>query len=136
MDVGVQLAVTPVINDDGYITMRITPDVSNVDDTLTYKIAPDVENTVPLVAHTTAETTVMVKDGNTVVIGGLRKDEKVKSVKKLPYFGDLPLIGAAFRSTHDALEKTEVAVFITPHIMSDDSGVKNKSIAPMGLKEY
>jgi type II secretory pathway component GspD/PulD (secretin) len=136
MDVGVQLTVTPIINDEGYVTMRIAPDVSNVDGTLTYKIAADVDNTVPLVAHTTAETTVMVKDGNTIIIGGLRKDEKTKTVGKLPFLGDLPLAGAAFRKSEDALDKTEVVVFITPRIMTDDSGVKKGINSPKGLIGY
>ncbi|MCX5667061.1 MAG: secretin and TonB N-terminal domain-containing protein, partial [Candidatus Omnitrophica bacterium] len=136
MDVGVQLTVTPTINDEGYITMRIAPDISNVDGSLTYKIAADVENTVPLVAHTTAETTVMVKDGNTVMIGGLRKDEKTKTVDKLPFLGDLPLAGAAFRKAKDDLEKSEIVVFITPHIMTEDSGVKKELNSPKGLRGY
>jgi MSHA type pilus biogenesis protein MshL len=129
LDVGVLLMVTPLINDEGFITMKIKPEVSSVEDTLTYKIAADVDNTVPLVASTTAETTVMVKDGMTVVIGGLRKDEKIKTVDKLPFLGDIPFVGAAFRKTSDHLEKDEIIVLITPHIITGDVPVVAETAA-------
>ena len=136
MDVGVSLKVTPIINDDGYITMKIIPEVSNVDDELEYQIAPDVTNTVPIVATTTAETTVMVKDGTTVVIGGLKKDEKIKSVEKLPFLGDIPILGAAFRRTSDDLEKQEIVVFITPRIIGGDVDVVDETKKPKGVRGY
>jgi len=66
--------------------MKIKPEVSNVDSNLTYQIAAQVNNTVPIVASTTAETNVMVQDGTTIIIGGLRKDQKLKTVNKLPYW--------------------------------------------------
>ena len=136
LDVGVQLVVTPIINDDGYVTMKIKPEVSNVDSSLTYKLATDVDNTVPLVASTTAETTVMVKDGMTVIIGGLRKDEKIKTVDKVPFMGDLPVIGAAFRKNSDQLEKDEIVVMITPHIISGDVQAGDEEIKPRGPRAY
>lgn len=136
VDVGVSLEVTPTINDDGYVTLKIKPEVSNVDSTLSYQIAADVTNTVPIVATTVAETTVMVKDGRTVIIGGLKKDEKVKTVDKLPLFGDLPWIGAAFRKTNEDLEKQEIVVFITPHIISGDVDVVDEAKQPKGVRGY
>jgi type IV pilus assembly protein PilQ len=136
VDVGVSLKVTPIINDDGYVTMKIIPEVSNVDDELEYRIAPDVVNIVPIIATTTAETTVMVKDGMTVVIGGLKKDEKIKSVSKLPFFGDIPILGAAFRKTSDDLEKQEIVVFITPRIISGDVDVADEAKDPKGVRGY
>lgn len=120
LDVGVQLVVTPTVNNDGFVTMKIKPEVSSVDSQLTYKIAADVDNTVPIVARTTAETSVMVKDGTTIIIGGLRKDEKLKTVDKVPLLGDIPFLGAAFRKTTEKLEKNEIVVFITPHIVYGD----------------
>ena len=136
VDVGVSLKVTPIINDDGYITMKIIPEVSNVDSELEYQIAPDVVNTVPIVATTTAETTVMIKDGTTVVIGGLKKDEKIKSVDKLPFLGDIPWLGAAFRRTSDDLEKQEIVIFITPHIIGGDVDVADETKKPKGVRGY
>ncbi|MEI8349279.1 MAG: secretin N-terminal domain-containing protein [Candidatus Omnitrophota bacterium] len=136
IDVGVQLYVTPSINDDGYVTMKIRPEVSTVDDHLNYQIAPDVTNTVPIVAKTTAETTIMVKDGETIIIGGLRKDEKIKTVDKFPLLGDIPLLGAAFRSVNEKLEKQEIVVFITPRLLTGDVNVVDVGVSPKGLRKY
>jgi len=136
LDVGVELKVTPLINDEGFVTMKIKPEVSSVDSTLTYKLAVDVENTVPIVARTTAETNVMVKDGTTIIIGGLRKDEKIKTVDKIPFLGDIPFLGAAFRKTHDALEKDEIVVFITPHIISGDVPAADATVKPKDTRGY
>ena len=135
IDVGVLLEVTPVINDEGFVTMKIKPEVSNVDSNLTYQIAAQVNNTVPIVSSTTAETNVMVKDGTTIIIGGLRKDQKLKTINKLPVLGDLPLIGAAFRNKSDSLEKDEIVVFITPHIISGDTPVSDDGLKPKGIRE-
>jgi len=136
LDVGVQLIVTPIINDDGYVTMNIKPEVSNVDSSLTYQIAPDVTNTVPLVARTIAETTIMVKDGMTIIIGGLRKDEKIKVVSKMPGLGDIPILGAFFRKTSEGVEKTEIVVFITPHIITGDVDVVDQTKKPKAARKY
>jgi len=135
IDVGVQLEVTPIINDEGFVTMKIKPEVSNVDSNLTYQIAAQVNNTVPVVASTSAETNVMVQDGTTIIIGGLRKDQKLKTVNKLPILGDLPFIGAAFRNKSDSLEKDEIVVFITPHIISGDTPVSDEELKPKGIRE-
>ena len=135
IDVGVQLEVTPTINDEGFVTMKIKPEVSDVDSNLTYQIAAQVNNTVPIVASTTAATNVMVKDGTTIIIGGLRKDEKIKTVNKLPLLGDLPLIGAAFRNKSDSLEKDEIVVFITPHIISGETPASDEGLKPKGIRE-
>ncbi len=136
LDVGVVLTVTPTINDEGFVTMKIKPEVSSVDSTLTYKIAADVDNTVPIVARTTAETNVMVKDGTTIIIGGLRKDEKIKTVVKMPLLGDIPFLGALFRKTQDSLEKDEIVVFITPHIISGDVPAADTTAKPKDTRGY
>jgi TonB family protein len=62
----------------------------------------------------------MVKDGTTIVIGGLRKDKRTKTVKKIPLIGDMPGLGFLFRSTDDKLEKTDLVILLTPHIMSGE----------------
>ncbi|MFC1700001.1 hypothetical protein ACFL1I_08640, partial [Candidatus Omnitrophota bacterium] len=70
---GIQLAVTPTINSDGFVTMKIKPEISSVVSTL----ETTSNNKIPIVDTSTAETTVMVKDGSTIIIGGLRRDEEV-----------------------------------------------------------
>jgi len=114
IDVGIQLAVTPTINQDGFVTMKIKPEVSSVVRTLT---TPS-KNQIPIVDTSTAETHVMVSDGMTVVMGGLRKNEKSSTNSQIPYLGKVPIIGPLFfnkNTTQDEL--TELVVLITPHIM-------------------
>jgi type II secretory pathway component GspD/PulD (secretin) len=134
LDVGVMLTVTPIINDEGFITIKVAPEISTVESYLKYKIAVDVENEVPIVARTTADTTVKIKDGTTVIIGGLRKDEKIKTVNKVPLLGDIPVLRWAFRNDVEKLEKTEVVVFLTPHIITGDQDVVDTDKKPKGLR--
>jgi len=114
VDVGIQLAVTPNINDDGYITMKIKPEVSSVSSVL---VTP-TNNRIPIIDTSMAETTVMVKDGTTVIIAGLRKDEKLNSYEGLPVLSKIPLLKFFTRSGYNRTERTELLVLLTPHIIS------------------
>jgi type II secretory pathway component GspD/PulD (secretin) len=116
VDVGIQISVTPTINDDGYVTMKIKPEVSSVVSTLTTPSG----NKIPIIDSSMAETTVMIKDGVTIVLGGLRKEEKVSSSEQVPILGKIPLLGFFFRSGRNSTERTELLVMITPHIVSGD----------------
>jgi len=117
VDVGVTLSVTPTINADGFVTMKIKPEVSSTGTPYTTASG----NKIPVVSTSVAETNVMVKDGTTIIIGGLIKDKITDTVKKLPFFGDIPLLGLAFRSKDKTTTKTELAIFLTPHIISGDA---------------
>lgn len=116
IDVGVKLKILPTINKDHFVSLKITPEVSAVGRT----IPTGNDNEVPIVDTTNATTQVLVKDGHTVLIGGLMKDEVVKAVDKFPFLGDMPLIGAFFRSVDDNVVKTELVIFLTPHIVEGD----------------
>lgn len=116
IEVGVKLYVTPTIHEDGFVTMKIKPEVSSVTSNLT----TSNNNTIPVVSTSEAETTVMVKNGVSIVIGGLIKEEKIKSTKKVPFLGDIPVMGAAFRSQSDETNKTEIVIFLTPTIITGD----------------
>lgn len=116
IDTGVKLYVTPTIHKDNFITMKIKPEVSSVIEFLTTAN----NNKIPVVETSQAETTVMVKDNVTIVIGGLMKDEKIETVSKIPLFGDLPLVGFAFRNTDKRVKKTELVIFLTPKIITGD----------------
>ncbi len=134
IDVGIQLAVTPSINEDGYVTMKIKPEVSSVVRTLT---TPS-RSQIPIVDTSTAETNVMVSDGTTVVLGGLRKDEKKATDKQVPYLGNLPLVGKLFfrDADHDS-ELTELVVFITPHIIQGNALVTGDEAGKLrGYRDY
>lgn len=121
IEVGVKLYVTPTIHEDGFVTMKIKPEVSSVTSNLT----TSNNNTIPVVETSEAETTVMVKNGVSIVIGGLIKEEKIKSTRKVPFLGDIPLLGLAFRSVSDELTKTEIVIFLTPTIITGD--IRNES---------
>ena len=112
-DVGIQLNVTPTINDDGFVTMILKPEVSTVVGTISSK-----GGGIPQVSKTELETTIMVKDGMTVVLGGLRKDNKSQVRKGIPGLMDVPFLRNLFSSTSESIEATEIVIFITPHIVS------------------
>lgn len=110
--IGIVLLVRPRVNDDGYITARIHPVVS------TLLNVPD-ENNLPHTAAREADTTVRVKDGETLVIGGLIQEIDSKTMSKIPLLGDLPLVGQLFRSQSRDHKRTEVLVFVTIRLAKD-----------------
>lgn len=117
VDVGIKLYVTPTINKDGFITMKVRPEVSSTG--TPYPTARGEK--IPVVSTTEAETTVTVKDGATIVIAGLMKDKKGKTVDKIPLLGDIPLLGIFFKKTQETITKTELVIFLTPHLFSGET---------------
>jgi type II secretory pathway component GspD/PulD (secretin) len=111
VDVGVKLQVTPLTGGNGEITTRIVPEVSNITEL-------DLLSGLPVLSSRRAETTVRVKDGETIAIGGLTLDQEQRTNRKIPFFGDLPLISKLFHGTKRSSVKTELVVFITPHIIA------------------
>jgi len=119
VETGIKLFVTPIINEKGFVIMKIKPEVSSaITRTL---ISQDKKTEVPIVTSSEAETTVMVKDGVTIIIGGLRKDQHKKTVKKIPILGDIPGLRYFFSSTSDEITKTDLVILLTPHIMSGET---------------
>jgi len=116
IEVGVKLYVTPTIHRGGFITMSIKPEVSSVVRTVT----TSNNNTIPVVETSEAETTVMVKDGVTIVIGGLIKDETIMTEKRIPFLGDIPVLGKMFSNKDDFNRKTELVIFLKPKIVTGD----------------
>ncbi len=114
IDVGITLTVTPHVNSAGFITLEVAPEVSEA-------ITEVVDGEEQTVKHTKKTTTnVMVKDGDTLVIGGLIKDKVTDLKKKIPFLGDIPIIGLVFRKSEKAIEKTDLIIFITPHIITPE----------------
>ncbi|MCM8781027.1 MAG: Mur ligase family protein, partial [Candidatus Omnitrophica bacterium] len=116
VDVGIQLFVTPNINDEGFVTLKIKPEISNV---VSY-LETSSNNKIPIIDTSTAETIVMVKDGSTILIGGLSKEEKIVSSEGTPFLSKIPILGEAFRSRSTRTSRTELVVLLTPHIISGD----------------
>ncbi len=129
VDVGLIVVVTPVINDDGFITMKIRPEVSSK----TSSITTPTKNEIPLVNTTFLETSVVVKDGFTVIIGGLRRDEMTENSKGLPYLMDIPFLGNLFKSRAESTRKTEIVMFITPKITT---GAKSNAWPDPEIKPF
>ncbi len=127
VEVGIKLTVTPKISQDGFITMNIRPEVSTPRvGTATNALAIDT---------TEANAVMKVKDGNTLVMGGLIKDEKQESISKIPFLGDIPLIKYAFRSKFNKTVKKEIIIFITPKIVSPDKASLFNALADSGARE-
>ncbi|MCH7573057.1 MAG: hypothetical protein IH891_09110, partial [Planctomycetes bacterium] len=117
-DVGVILQVTPSINPDGFVRMVISPEISELSEDTT-QISEDFFS--PIITRRTLSTTVTVRDGQTIVIGGLISDRFVRRDLKVPFFGDLPLIGGLFRSHSETHTKTEFLIVLTPHVIYSPS---------------
>ncbi|OGS20224.1 MAG: hypothetical protein A2252_06390 [Elusimicrobia bacterium RIFOXYA2_FULL_39_19] len=116
VDVGMKLFVTPSIGDNGFITMKIRPEVSSVDRTLT----TSQKNVIPIVRTSESETTVMVKDGISIIIAGLIENRVQKKTEGIPFLCKLPFIGPLFGRTSNQNVKSELVVFLTPHLMTGD----------------
>ncbi len=112
---GVNLRFTGFIGNDGYITLKLDPEIS---DAVTVTSQGNPQTTVRK-----ASTTVRVKNGETIVIGGLIQEFTKNLEQKVPILGDLPLIGRLFQSTSQSKTKTEVIIMVTPRIDERGAGV-------------
>lgn len=138
-DIGIILRVTPFITSDGLVEMIVAPEIS----TLTEQTVP-ISDTVsaPVIAKRAAETVVVTPDGKTVIIGGLMENNKTEQVRKIPLLGDIPYLGAAFRRKIKDDTKTELIIFLTPHVVPEPSKLAKmseteagKHIAPNAFSE-
>ena len=112
-DVGISLEITPHISQGGLIRLEINSEFTKLIENVTTS-----STDTPTTAKRQAQTVVSMKSGSTVVIGGLIRDDRVMIEKKVPLVGDMPLIGALFKSQRERLQKTNLLIFITPHVMA------------------
>ena len=111
--VGIIFTVTPHIAENGMVTLDITEEASEIGPSIL------VGGTLnPVFTTRKAETSLVVKGGNTVLIGGIIQEEERNSITKVPFLGDIPLLGYLFKSTVITTDKTELLVLITPHIIN------------------
>jgi len=110
-EVGVKLKITPLINADGYITTKIEPEVSSA--------SFRGESDLPVVNTRQASTTVRLKDGNSVIIGGLLSEEKTTNITKVPILGSIPLLGLLFQHHSITSSKRDLVIEVTPRILPE-----------------
>jgi general secretion pathway protein D len=119
-DVGTTITITPHLNESNEIRLEISEEISSAG-------AP--ENTgnlsVRTINRTKAKTEVVVRDQHTVVIGGLMRDQITTSSSKVPVLGDIPLIGALFRTTDKTKEKKNLLLFLTPYIIRSPTDLRS-----------
>lgn len=123
INVGVNLNVTPTIGTDGTITTDLETDYSQVDNFV---------GNFPIVTTRKAQSTLRVHDGETIVIAGLFSDVDVTSLTKVPFLGDIPIIGEIFKNRTRRHSRDEVVFLITPHLVADDDG--KKAEPPTGVR--
>ncbi|MGE4358196.1 MAG: secretin N-terminal domain-containing protein [Candidatus Omnitrophota bacterium] len=123
IETGIVLKVTPQVNKDGYITMTLEPSVTTPVKSTYFTTAEYVDP-----HKREVKTTVRVKDGDTIVIGGLISSEDTDTIKKVPVLGDIPLLGYLFKNRSRDKSDKELIVFITPHIFQE-------YVSPAGMEE-
>ncbi|ABL00306.1 type II and III secretion system protein family protein [Pelobacter propionicus] len=135
-EVGVKLNFKPFVMESGTIALELDPvEVSNIQGTLE-------TNGYPVIDTRTIKTSAELRDGESLVLAGLLRDETYKSISKVPLLGDIPILGALFRTTENEQKETELVFFITPKlVMPEVPGVKvelptDKQLTPEQEKEF
>ena len=122
LDTGTRLIVRPYIGRDGFIRLEIHPEDS------TGTVQTLEQNVVPSSVSTEMTSNVMVRDGHTIIIGGLFREETTNLRNQIPVLGNIPYVGAAFRYTKDTTIRKEIVILLTPHIIqhTHDEGVSEQ----------
>ena len=115
-----ELTVTPQITPDNNIIMDLTVSKDNVGAIIS---TGGLGGTVPSIDTRSVQTQVLVKDGQTVVLGGIYETERRETVTKVPVLGDIPFLGAAFRNKNRTDNKAELLIFVTPRILEEGSSI-------------
>ena len=114
------LTVTPQITPDNNIIMDLMVSKDNVGDIIS---TGGLGGTVPSIDTRQVETQVLVADGQTVVLGGIYETERRETITKVPFLGDIPVVGRLFKSTQRVNNKAELLIFVTPRILEEGSSI-------------
>ena len=120
-DIGIILNVLPRINKNDFITLEVAPEASSSTENATLQSGGGSAVQIPIINTRTATTTVLIKSGNTLAIGGLMRQDISDGYTKVPLMGDAPLIGAFFRSKSLSKTKRDLLIFLTPTIVRGDA---------------
>ena len=112
INVGVNLQIQPRVSSDGFVTSHIYSEVSSV---------TGFTNGNPQISQRTASTIATVRDGDSFIIGGLLQDSELRSLSKIPFLGDIPLIGPFFRHLSTSHAQTNLYIVVTPHVVGTSS---------------
>ncbi len=131
-DEGIKVSIVPFISPDGYVTLNINPTYSTIKEKV---YTPSTTGTGTDLAATLLQRrnldlkNVRIKDGETLVIGGMIRENETKTVSKIPVLGDLPGVGLFFRNSASSKEKQELVIMLTPKIIKDSEDlVKNTDV--------
>jgi type II secretory pathway component GspD/PulD (secretin) len=111
VDIGTNLELTATVLPDGYVELNMKPDISN--------LLGLVNDQYPRTANRTANITMRVKDGDTMVLAGLLREDEQKNTNKVPLLGDIPIIGHLFKTESASKTKNEVVIMVTPQVLVD-----------------
>jgi len=111
VDIGTNLQLTATVLPDGYVELNMKPDISN--------LLGLVNDQYPRTANRTVDITMRVKDGDTMVLAGLLREDEQKTVNKVPLLGDIPIVGQLFKFESQSKTKNEVVIMVTPQVLVD-----------------
>ena len=132
-DVGIRLAVTPFITSEDYVEMIVSPEISSLDQSQTVQVAQGVN--APVINTRSADTVVVTPNGQSVVIGGLMENQKTTTDSRIPLLGDIPGLGNLFKRKQKGGTKTELIIFMTPHIIRTPAELRPVSDNEAGRAE-
>ena len=113
IEANVLLEITPWVSASGEVTAEIHPEFNTPVGNLSADVPPTINSRV-------LDSTVRLKDGETIILGGLIQESEVENYNKVPILGDIPLLGRLFRNTYTSMDKSELMIFITPHVFYGD----------------
>lgn len=116
-DVGIKLTIKPQITEGDYVNLDVYQEISAVESGTSDAVLTSIG---PSTTKRSTKTSITVKDGSMIVIGGLISTNYNKSLEKIPYLGDIPVVGWLFRNDSTSLTKENLLIFITPHIVKDE----------------
>ncbi len=132
-DIGIILTVIPNVNEAEDIVVTLKPEVSAFDQWDNFGSGEDAIQ-APRFTTRTADTQVMIKDGQTIVIGGLRENTTVKVDKKVPFLGDIPLLGELFKYKEDDIDTKDLLIFVTVKLLDEDQD--DKPLMEQTVKDF
>ena len=126
-DIGVTLRVTPQITEGDALRLEIFQEITNINEAL-IPITGSTESVGVPLSNRRIENTVVVADGETIVIGGMLSDDYTDNITKVPWLGDIPVLGWLFKTTTRSLKKINLLVFLTPHIVRSTDDLEYETI--------